>query len=119
MRVRIELSFWTPGLKRCGETPVQKLRSSECFWLPRNLGVLLSLFGGGAELGVFAAVVIGAGFGMMFGVISYAFTGGRRDFTSTSQIVASEYEVLCMPGQSAPPGAVKRLWELDLLAAVK
>lgn len=66
-------------------------------WFGLFVGVLLSLFGGGAELGVFAAVVIGAGFGMMFGVISYAFTGGRRDFTSTSQIVASEYEVLCMP----------------------
>ncbi|MEJ2577662.1 MAG: hypothetical protein P8Z68_01030 [Kineosporiaceae bacterium] len=66
-------------------------------WFGLFVGVLLSLFGGGAELGLFAAVFIGAGFGMLFGVISYAFTGGRRDFTSTSQIVAGEYEVLCMP----------------------
>jgi hypothetical protein len=37
---------------------------------------------------------------MLFGVISYALTGGRRDFTSTSQIVASEYDLLCMPEHS-------------------
>lgn len=69
-------------------------------WFGLFVGVLLSMFSGGAEFGLFAAVVIGAGFGMLFGVISYAFTGGRRDFTSTSQIVAGEYEVLCLPEHS-------------------
>jgi hypothetical protein len=66
-------------------------------WFGLFVGVLLSLFSGSTEFGLFAAVVIGAGFGMLFGVISFAFTAGRRDFTSTSQIVAGEYEVLCMP----------------------
>jgi len=69
-------------------------------WFGLFVGLLLSLFGEGAELGLIAAVVFGAGFGMFFGVISYAFTRGRRDFTSTSQIVASEYEVLCLPEQA-------------------
>lgn len=70
-------------------------------WFGLFVGLLMSLFGSAFTSGaVAAAVAIGAAFGMMFGVISYALTGGRRDFTSTSQIVASEYEVLCMPEHS-------------------
>lgn len=58
------------------------------------VGLLLSLFGdGGLDLWL-AAILIGAGFGMLFGVISFSLTGGRRDFTSSSQIVASQYQVV-------------------------
>lgn len=60
------------------------------------LGMLFSLFDNrslGATLPAMAA--LGAGFGMIFGLLSYAATGGRRDFTSTSQIVAAEYAVWC------------------------
>jgi hypothetical protein len=64
------------------------------------VGLALSLFGGGNDLSIFAVALVGAGFGMLFGIISYALTGGRRDFTSTSQIVASEYEVLCLAEQA-------------------
>jgi len=59
------------------------------------VGLLLLIFSGSNDFSLFFAVIIGAGFGMLFGVISYAFTRGRRDFTSASQIVASEYQVLC------------------------
>jgi hypothetical protein len=69
-------------------------------WFGLFVGLLLSLFGGGPGFSVLAAVIIGAGFGILFGLISYAATGGRRDFTSTSQIVASEYQVLCMAEQA-------------------
>jgi hypothetical protein len=66
-------------------------------WFGLFVGLLLTLFGTSFQAApVVAAVLIGAAFGMMFGVISYSLTGGRRDFTSTSQIVASEYEVLCL-----------------------
>ena len=64
-------------------------------WFGLFVGLLLSLFASGAGFGVLAAMLIGAGFGMLFGVISFAATGGRRDFSSHSQIVASEYQVLC------------------------
>ena len=58
------------------------------------VGLILVLFGsGGLELAI-AAVLIGAGFGMLFGVLSFALTGGRRDFTSASQIVAQQYAVM-------------------------
>ncbi len=69
-------------------------------WFGLLIGLLLSFFAEGPPTGVLAAILFGAGFGMLFGIMSYAFTGGRRDFTSTSQIVASEYEVLCMPEQA-------------------
>ncbi|MFC5998060.1 general stress protein [Quadrisphaera sp. GCM10027208] len=66
-------------------------------WFGLFVGLLLSLFSPGTTLfeTVLPALLIGAGFGMLFGVISYSFTGGRRDFTSTSQIVAGRYSVLC------------------------
>jgi hypothetical protein len=61
------------------------------------VGLLLALFGGSEQFGstLLFGVLIGAGFGIIFGVISFAATGGRRDFTSTSQIVAGEYAVWC------------------------
>ena len=42
----------------------------------------------------FAAIGIGAGFGIIFGLISYALTRRTRDFTSTHQVLASKYEVI-------------------------
>jgi hypothetical protein len=74
-------------------------------WFGLFVGLVLSLFGGN-EAALLAAPLFGAGFGVLFGVISYALTGGRRDFTSTSQIVASEYAVLCLAEQA---GAARQL----------
>ncbi len=67
------------------------------------VGLLLGLFAEPGQLGItlIAGVLIGAGFGIIFGVISFAATGGRRDFTSTSQIVASEYAVWCADEHAA------------------
>ncbi len=70
-------------------------------WFGLFVGIVLSLFATGASIDVLTAMLIGAGFGMLFAVTSYALTGGRRDFTSTSQIVASEYLVLCLEEQAA------------------
>jgi len=74
-------------------------------WFGLCVGLVLSFFGGtnGALL---AAPLLGAAFGVMYGVISYALTGGRRDFSSTSQIVAGEYAVLCLAEQA---GAARQL----------
>ncbi|MBC7291251.1 MAG: ECF transporter S component [Actinotalea sp.] len=66
-------------------------------WFGLFVGILLSFFAaptGGGSI-IFPAIAIGAAFGILFSVISYAFTGGKRDFTSASQIVASQYAVLC------------------------
>ncbi|GIJ00366.1 hypothetical protein CLV28_0327 [Sediminihabitans luteus] len=70
-------------------------------WFGLFVGLLLTLFGGtsGSAIGgvIITAIVLGAGFGMLFGVLSFAMSGRKRDFTSSSQIVASEYSILCAP----------------------
>jgi hypothetical protein len=45
-----------------------------------------------------AAVLIGAGFGMLFGVVTYAINRRRRDFTSVMQVLASSYSLIVEPG---------------------
>jgi hypothetical protein len=41
------------------------------------------------------ALGIGITLGVVFNAAAYAMTGGRRDFTSVTQTVATKYEVLC------------------------
>jgi len=70
-------------------------------WFGFFVGLLLSLFGGAGMGGVLlVGIGLGAGFGLLFSVLSYALTGGRRDFTSSSQIVASTYAILCAAEQA-------------------
>ncbi|GAA1973352.1 hypothetical protein GCM10009718_06590 [Isoptericola halotolerans] len=69
-------------------------------WFGFFVGLLLTLFAGGEAGVLIVALALGAGFGLMFSVLSYAFTGGRRDFTSQSQIVASTYAILCATEQA-------------------
>ena len=64
------------------------------------VGIAMYLFSSVAMENVFILMGMGAGFGLLFGVIAYARSGGRRDFTSTSQIVATEYLVLCLSEKS-------------------
>ncbi len=64
------------------------------------LGLLLFLFQPDNEgiAGLFiAAIVIGAGFGMLFGVLSYAMNRNRRDFSSVMQFVATRYDLITSP----------------------
>jgi hypothetical protein len=64
------------------------------------LGLLLFLFQPDNEgiAGLFiAAIVIGAGFGMLFGVLSYAMNRNRRDFSSVMQFVATRYDLVTAP----------------------
>lgn len=68
-------------------------------WLGLFLGILLTFVTASANLLLyaFAAVVIGAGFGILFGIVSYAITRRTRDFTSTHQVLASRYEIIVDP----------------------
>lgn len=64
------------------------------------LGLLLFIFqpDNAAIFGVFiAALAIGAGFGMLFGVLSYAMNRNRRDFSSVMQMVATRYDLITEP----------------------
>lgn len=68
-------------------------------WFGLFVGVLLSLFAKEGTNGfglILSALVYGAAFGAIFGFVSHALTGGKRDFTSRSKIVASSYEIRCV-----------------------
>lgn len=67
-------------------------------WFGLFVGILLSIFATETTSFIVLALsglLYGAVFGIIFGLISYALTGGRRDFTSRSQIVAGRYDILC------------------------
>lgn len=63
------------------------------------IGTVVMLFGG-TEVSLLLPLLtalIGAVFGAASGWAAYAATGGKRDFTSTSGVVATSYQVLCKP----------------------
>lgn len=65
-------------------------------WLGLFVGLVFSLFdpqstGAGS---IILTVAFGALFGLMWALIGYQVTGGQRDFTSVTQVVATQYEVL-------------------------
>ncbi|MFI5084939.1 MAG: general stress protein [Actinomycetales bacterium] len=76
-------------------------------WFGLFVGVLLSFFGNSAGNGgvmsfsVLTSIVMGAAFWMLFGIASYAMQRGKRDFTSTSQVLASSYDVIVAPDVAA------------------
>lgn len=97
-------------------------------WFGFFVGLILTLFGdGGAYLPIITSMALGAVFWMLFGVITYAFQRGKRDFTSTSQVIATSYDVIVEPdaagearrmlqqlpmnGQSQHPGGAPQGWQ--------
>lgn len=48
-----------------------------------------------------SALLIGAGFGAIFGIVGYAITRRSRDFTSTHQVIASNYQIISDPEVTA------------------
>jgi len=69
-------------------------------WFGLFVGLLLGIFapdGEGWIGSVLSGVLIGLVFGAIFGAVTYSASRGQRDFTSTSKVVASRYDVLCQP----------------------
>jgi hypothetical protein len=65
-------------------------------WLGLFVGLVLGLFTNeGWGQTILFSVVWGAVFITIFALVGYAMTGGRRDFTSKSVTVASQYEIFC------------------------
>ncbi|RFU19417.1 general stress protein [Geodermatophilus marinus] len=72
-------------------------------WWGLFVGLLLGIFApdGSSWVGsVLTGLLIGLAFGALFGAMGYAATRGRRDFTSTSTIVAGRYDVMCNPAHA-------------------
>ena len=68
-------------------------------WFGLFIGVMLSFFDSASNAGapyvnVFTAVLLGAAFWMLFAIIGYAAQRGKRDFTSTHQVLATSYDVI-------------------------
>ncbi len=64
-------------------------------WLGLFVGLIFSLFGEEDALAlILSTMLFGALFGVVWALIGYAVTRGRRDFSSVSMIVATRYEVL-------------------------
>ncbi|WP_165314360.1 TIGR02611 family protein [Agromyces protaetiae] len=65
-------------------------------WFGTFLGLLFFIFSPtGAGIGILAsAVLIGAGFGVIAGLVSYSVNRRRRDFTSVMQVLATRYAII-------------------------
>jgi hypothetical protein len=64
-------------------------------WFGLFVGVMLSFFAPSpGYFSILASVLMGAAFFMLFGIVTYAMQRGKRDFTSTSQVVATSYDVV-------------------------
>jgi hypothetical protein len=62
------------------------------------IGTFVMLFGTSVSILVpIIAAIIGAAVGAVSGLLAYAATGGKRDFTSSSAVVATSYELVCQP----------------------
>ena len=78
-------------------------------WWGLFVGLLLGIFapdGGDWISSVLVGLVVGVVFGALFAVTGYAATQGKRDFTSTSKIVAGRYDVMCNPAHAEEARAI-------------
>ncbi|MFE2757762.1 general stress protein [Actinosynnema sp. NPDC059335] len=67
-------------------------------WFGLFVGLLLGLFSTGPlPVPLLTGLVTGVFFGTAFAAAGYASLRGRRDFASTTQLVAGRYDVLCEP----------------------
>jgi len=67
-------------------------------WFGLFVAVLLTFFSPTINWAIFgAAVLIGAASGMLFRLVSYGISRRSRDFESTNQVLASNYQVLVDP----------------------
>ena len=64
-------------------------------WLGLFVGLIFSFFVDENVLAmILSTVLLGAVFGIVWALLGYALTRGRRDFSSITQVVATRYEVL-------------------------
>ena len=75
------------------------------------IGLILGFFSPNPWSSLITGLIAGVFFGLITSAIPYAMARGTRDFSSTMQLVAGRYDVLCVP-QAAEQGR-------DLLARLK
>jgi hypothetical protein len=72
-------------------------------WLGLFIGLILGIFSPSPWGALATGLIAGVFFGLITTAIPYAMARGTRDFSSTMQLVAGRYDVLCDP-QSAERG---------------
>ncbi|QYH36758.1 general stress protein [Salinibacterium sp. M195] len=73
-------------------------------WLGLFFGLISTVISplSAQQIGIFfAAILTGAGIGMIFGVVNYSITRKRRDYAATSQLLAERYEIIISPSLTA------------------
>ena len=66
-------------------------------WMGLFLGLMISLFNDNLLGPITLGIAMGVIFGIVAAAVPYWMSRGRRDFTTSSQIVAGRYDVLCSP----------------------
>jgi hypothetical protein len=82
-------------------------------WFGLLIGLFVGLFSStsGSVLPLVGlGLLYGAAFGIVWGLVSHALTGGKRDFVSRQQLQAARYDVLC---EQAVIGDAKKILGLD------
>lgn len=72
-------------------------------WLGLFIGLILGFFSPNPWSALVTGLIAGVFFGLISSAVPYAMARGTRDFSSTMQLVAGRYDVLCDP-QSAERG---------------
>src|SRR3977135_1428369 len=72
-------------------------------WLGLFIGLVLGFFSPNPWAALATGLIAGVFFGLITSAVPYAMARGTRDFSSTMQLVAGRYDVLCDP-QSAEKG---------------
>lgn len=66
-------------------------------WLGLFFGMVMALMSGFWGTSILAGLAMGLVFGIVGVAVPYAASRGKRDFTSSTQIVAGRYDVICAP----------------------
>lgn len=66
-------------------------------WLGLFFGLILGIITTSWSSALFTGVLMGVIFGLITAAVSYGLSGGRRDFSSSTQIVAGRYDIICEP----------------------
>lgn len=69
-------------------------------WLGVFFGLLLGIVTGGFLAPLLIGIIGGLIFGLISATVPYAASRGQRDFSSSMQLVAGRYDVLCEPGRA-------------------
>lgn len=84
------------GMMSYGKAALNGLMSGA--WLGIFLGLMLVIMNPALNLAAAgAAVLIGAGFGMLFSIVNYSVRKRSKDFTSVMQVVATDYVLIVDP----------------------